>query len=331
MQAHDLKQFSEAIEKAQSILILQPDKPDGDSVASALALEEIFSDLGKSVHHYTAGRVESYLSHLIGWDRIGGNWPRHYDLALLIDTGADEQIPRLLEAHKTDLIAKPYWLLDHHPAPESMSHLTGQLTDEESASTGEMIYILSERMSWDINAQACSYIVSSILADTMNLTNAMTTVRTVEVFAAVVKLGNVNLNELNKRWRETSAYDPDLIILKGQLLSSMELYANNQIALISASKELLEEYRQRTNLAALVFFDMLNSRGVKLAIFMNDYGSMIRTSMRAKVPSAGQIAEHFGGGGHDMAAAFPCTDKTLAELKPELIAFAAQVIHDQAQ
>ena len=210
-----------------------------------------------------------------------------------------------------------------------MAHITLAIIDEAAAATGELIYSLASQLGWPVSPDACALLVSSILADTLNLTNSKTTARTVEVFAALVKLGEVNLNLLNSRWREASAYDPDLIVLKGKLLSQLEFYADNQIALVTFSKELLDEYRQRTSLAALVFFDMLNARGIKLAIVINDYGTIVRTSMRAKLPVAGPIAEHFGGGGHDMAAAFPCTDRTVAELKPDLITYAAKVIHAQ--
>ncbi|QQR51925.1 hypothetical protein IPG36_04930 [bacterium] len=42
--AQDLQKF---IDAAGTILILQPDSPDGDSLGTALGLEEILGDLGK--------------------------------------------------------------------------------------------------------------------------------------------------------------------------------------------------------------------------------------------------------------------------------------------
>ena len=44
--------FTEAkkiIDSATNIIVIQAENPDGDSVGSALALEEILSDIGKSV------------------------------------------------------------------------------------------------------------------------------------------------------------------------------------------------------------------------------------------------------------------------------------------
>ena len=39
----------DAINNAQKIVVVQAENPDGDSIGSSLALEEILSDLGKSV------------------------------------------------------------------------------------------------------------------------------------------------------------------------------------------------------------------------------------------------------------------------------------------
>ena len=43
------------ITDAEKIVIIQAENPDGDSLGSALALEEVLSDLGKSVFLYCPG------------------------------------------------------------------------------------------------------------------------------------------------------------------------------------------------------------------------------------------------------------------------------------
>ena len=44
-----LTEAKKIIDNATNIVIIQAENPDGDSVGSALALEEILSDIGKSV------------------------------------------------------------------------------------------------------------------------------------------------------------------------------------------------------------------------------------------------------------------------------------------
>ena len=50
------------IDGASKIVIIQADNPDGDSLASALALEQILGDLDKEVVLYCGVDVPRYLS-----------------------------------------------------------------------------------------------------------------------------------------------------------------------------------------------------------------------------------------------------------------------------
>ena len=61
------EKIKDSISGAQHIVIIQADNPDGDSLSSALALEEIIGDLGKDVSLYCAVMVPDYLKHLTGW------------------------------------------------------------------------------------------------------------------------------------------------------------------------------------------------------------------------------------------------------------------------
>ena len=69
-----------------TILILQPENPDGDSVASALALEEIFGELGKRVIIYSYVHIPDYLKYIQGVDRITDEFPNSFDATIVVDT-----------------------------------------------------------------------------------------------------------------------------------------------------------------------------------------------------------------------------------------------------
>ena len=57
----NIKKLQSLVNAAQTILVLQPDSPDGDSIGSALGLEEILGDLGKTVLMYSYKEPEPYL------------------------------------------------------------------------------------------------------------------------------------------------------------------------------------------------------------------------------------------------------------------------------
>lgn len=83
---HD--QIRSIVDAAEHIVIVQADNPDGDSLASALALESILGDLGKTVSLYCGSDVPSYLRYLEGWDRVQNELPIRFDASIIVDTSA---------------------------------------------------------------------------------------------------------------------------------------------------------------------------------------------------------------------------------------------------
>ena len=72
------------ISSSQKICVIQAENPDGDSLGSALALEEILSDLGKSVKLFCPVDIPKYLRYFSGWDRIEGSIYEKFDLLLTL-------------------------------------------------------------------------------------------------------------------------------------------------------------------------------------------------------------------------------------------------------
>src|ERR1700712_1833431 len=86
------KQFAENAEKiagligdAQKIVVVQADNPDADSLGSALALEHILGDMGKSVALYCGVDTPGYLRYIAGWDRVLSELPSSFDLSIIVD------------------------------------------------------------------------------------------------------------------------------------------------------------------------------------------------------------------------------------------------------
>lgn len=82
------KKFLDLVDNAHSIVIVQADNPDGDSLASSLALETLLGDLGKDVTMYCGVAIPTYLRYMEGWDRTTNELPRHFDASIIVDTSA---------------------------------------------------------------------------------------------------------------------------------------------------------------------------------------------------------------------------------------------------
>jgi len=82
-------QIKQVLDDAHKIVVLQADNPDGDSLASSLALEQILGDLGKEPYLYCGVDIPGYLTHMPGWDRVSKDLPSQFDAAIIVDTSAD--------------------------------------------------------------------------------------------------------------------------------------------------------------------------------------------------------------------------------------------------
>src|SRR6266508_434019 len=91
----EAKQIGEILDAAQRVVVLQADNPDGDSLGSALALEQILGDMGKEPILYCGVDIPSYLRYLPGWDRVTRDLPGQFDASIIVDTGADSLFENL--------------------------------------------------------------------------------------------------------------------------------------------------------------------------------------------------------------------------------------------
>ena len=88
------------ITAAQKIIVIQAENPDGDSLGSALALEEILGDMGKSVQLHCPIELPKYLHYIKGWDRVTPELDTTADLMIIVDTTAEVLLSKTLEIPK---------------------------------------------------------------------------------------------------------------------------------------------------------------------------------------------------------------------------------------
>lgn len=313
-----LKQLNDVIEKSKDILVLQPEKPDGDSLATSLALEEILGDLGKNVVMYCRDQVPEYIRITEGWDRVSDEFPAHFDMTILVDTGGPQMVARTLEKHQSKLAAKPFFILDHHASREPMPFDTIDIVDTGAAATSQILLDIARQLSWTVNAKAAQAMAAALLSDTQNLTLPNVTPDTVQALADITKLG-ADLFMIHQKRRETDALTPELLYLKGRLLQRVHYYADQRIATLIVTPEELKQYAELHDPADLVIYMMQGVKNVKVAAVLRDYGTKIKGSLRANIEVAAPAAAHFGGGGHPRAAGFRVEQGSAEKVEQELV------------
>ncbi len=330
----EANQIAELINGAQDILIVQADNPDGDSVASALALEEILGDMGKTPHLYCGVDIPVHLHYLSGWSRVSKTLPPKFDMSIIVDTSSDTLLELLeISGQKMWLKNKPCVILDHHPVPNSIMFAT-VVCNHPAVACGELIYELGKQLGWRMNNQCENYLATAILSDSLGLMSEGTTPRSIHIIAELVENGVV-LAELEAARRETMRRSPELVDYKGRLLQRVEYYADNRVAVISIPWDEIEAYSQSYNPSMLVLDDMRLTEGTEVAIAFKIYpDGKITGKIRCNFGSdiANQLAESFGGGGHAYASGFKIQDATpYDELKARVIARAAELLDQKKE
>lgn len=323
--------IKELVEPAQRIVIIQADNPDGDSLASALALEEILGDLGKETSLYCSVDVPDYLKHLKGWDRVSTEIPSQFDISIIVDTSAISLLEKLENSHYKNWVAsRPVIVLDHHADVEcDIPYATVVINDKDAVATGEVIYSVAHELGWKLNLQAKTHIVSSILADSLGLASEGTTPTTYRIIADLVE-GGVNRATLDEARRAFMKMPEQIFRYKGRLIARAEIHGDGAIALIVIPHEEIMEYSPLYNPAPLIQGDMLLIEGVKIAIVLKAYrDGKITAAIRANHGGhiAADLAVHFGGGGHVYASGFKIQDgRPVSEVKAECISLATELL-----
>jgi phosphoesterase RecJ-like protein len=305
-----------------SVLVLQPENPDGDSVASALALEEILSDQKKQVTIYSYVNIPGYLRYIQGQDRITDEFPKDFDLTIIVDTVSGSLLENTLSGERmTKIQKKPVFVLDCHPVKNDLplEHAEYFEASGNPIATGELVYQLADKEKWDINPMAATHIIEATMADTLGLTTEAVTAETVQVVADMLGKG-AKMSDIDSRRREVMKKSSDLIHYKGVLLQRIEFLLDGKLAIIHIPWEEIEKYSPHYNPTMLALEELRNTEGVEVSVGIKTYpDGKITGKLRANKPIAGEIAAHFGGGGHNYAAGFKVTDWNYDELKLEFI------------
>jgi len=308
----------ELIIKAQKIVIIQGENPDGDSLGSSLALEEILGDLKKDVTMYCATDVPKYMRYIKGWDRVEMTFKTDADLAIIVDTSADILISKALETPgvRSFLETHPVLVIDHHTTKSSLSFPHTMLADEAVA-TSEIIYALASKNNWSINAQAAENMLVAIMSDSLGLTTQNTTANSFFVAGKLTELGASN-SAIENRRREFMKKSPEILAYKGQLISRIEYFLDGKLAVIHIPWEEIQQYSDQYNPSVLVLDEMRLVEGVEIGVAIKTYpDGKVTGKLRSNMPISEEIAGFFGGGGHKYAAGFRVYeeyDKIVSEL-----------------
>lgn len=300
-----LKEIIKAIRKHDNFVLATHYNPDGDGAGSLVALASYLKDLGKKVHAYYPGHLNSTYDFLNADGDIA-----HYETT----EDADSRIARaeaiiLLDANewsRTEQMEVPLressalkLVIDHHPIEESDFDVTW--VDVTASSVGELIYQLIKEMGGGVTQKIGAALYVTILTDTGSFRFSNTTAETHRIASELIQAG-VTPSLLYQKIYERNPVEK--VRLLGHCLANINMACDNQVAWISVSRETLKRLDARDWMLDGVVEVVRTITEVEATILIREIDeNTVKASLRSRGwLDVNAIARSLGGGGHPRAS-----------------------------
>ena len=287
----------EEIKKAEKIVILTHESPDGDAVSSSLSVKHAISQFGKKADviipqypkdfNFLPGANEILMESDI--DR--------YDLAIAVDCS---DLKRLVGSEEYFVTAKKTIEIDHHSVNAMYADLN--YVDPVSPACCQVLIGMFEYFGIEINKELGTCILTGIITDTGGFQYSGVTPETFEFASELLRKG-VNISQIcQKVLRNKTKANCELTKL---LYDRMEFFEDGKIVISYITVEDNQKVdAQMGDDEGLVEIER-DIEGVEVAVLLkekegtNGFKASLRSKEKVNVSDVGLL---LGGGGHPRAA-----------------------------
>ena len=286
----------EVIESGRTFLIAAHESPDGDAIASTLALANALLEKGKIVTSYNPDGVPDDLHFLPGSENVVSQVAADqlFDVGFVLDAGELRRAGSWIRQRCKVLVN-----IDHHPQSEDFGDI--YYVDEGASATGALIYRILKAADWPVSMAVATNIYTAILADTgsFRYSNADR-----EAFSIAGEMVGMGVDPWSIAAGMYESQEEVRLRLLALALPTLKVSASGTTASIAVTRDM---YRQSG--AAGVHTDRFvnyprSIRGVEVAIFFRQVDDdHFKVGFRSSgTVDVGALARELGGGGHHNAA-----------------------------
>jgi phosphoesterase RecJ-like protein len=301
--AAGLAAVAEALRRHQRFLVTSHIHPDGDAVASVLAMAWLLRQLGKASRLVLPERVPAAYSFLPGQESIeaadaeglaaGGDWTA--DAAVIVDCS---ELGRLGPVQKLLPPGAALINVDHHVANDFPGP---RYVRTEAAATGELLYELIRHFGLTPDRDTATCLYTALLTDTGSFRFANTTAETLRIAAELLALG------VSPSGVAEQVYDVrplGALRLLAEVLATLRVSPCGRVAWLSLDEGMLERHGLDTSETEGIVNYARTIAGVKIGALFRGVGpTLTRVSWRSRPGyDVAKLAARFGGGGHVNAA-----------------------------
>ena len=297
-----LATFCKALKKTDHFLLASHINPEGDAIASVLALDSLLRRLGKRTMIVCEDPFPERLNCLPSdrWNQVKDVPPgSRFDALVVVDCPVLERIGSV---QKLITPETKIFNIDHHISNTRFGHYN--FIQPEAAACGEVLYEIFNRFKMKINKEEAKALYVSINTDTGSFKYSNTTVKSHIIASKLIRTG-IDIEKINDALYATYSFQK--IQLYSLLLGKIESSHNGKVAWVKMTREDLRK-TDATYEDTEGFIDFLKYlKEVCFCFFMSELPAPLPGEVRVSFRSKGdydvsKVAVHFGGGGHKKAA-----------------------------
>jgi len=295
-----LDDIATIVKRGKRFFLASHKDPDGDAIGSLLALGEALMLSGKDVVLFNEGPIADSMAFLAGSEKIVDrfNPESEFDALFVLDCGTLE---RLGGIYSNICNIKPLINIDHHGSNSQFGDVN--FVDSNSSSVGEIIYRLIQVADLPMSKNIAEDLFVAIQTDTGSFRYENTTKEAFTIAAEMVEWG-INPWKISRKVMDE--YSLKKLRLLELTLQTIEIFHEGKVGLITITQQMFSKAKA-DNFDSERFVDYPRSiSGVEIGVLIKELGKdYYRFSLRSNDwVNVADLAYHFGGGGHQKAAAF---------------------------
>lgn len=291
-----LDNIFEEVNKAESILIVTHENPDGDAMGSSLAMYNALKLYGKNPE-LVVPEYSRTFEFLPGSEEIKKECSKEvYDLVISVDAATLKILGNLGKYFEN---AKCKVVIDHHGSNTMFGDYN--YVNPDAPACSQLLIVILEYFNIEINKEIGTCILTGIITDTGGFKYSTVTAETFEFVAWLLSKG-VNVSNIYKRVlqvRTKSNFELNKIAM-----DRLEFLENGKVAFTYITIPDEEKVKSETGDHEGLVDIGRDIEGVEVSIFIREKaGKGLRISLRSNdYVNVSDIAILFGGGGHPRAA-----------------------------
>lgn len=290
-----LDNILEEINKAETIVILTHENPDGDAIGSGLALYNALKNMGKNpdiiIPEYP--RVFEFLPNANEIKKESSI--EKYDLAISVDCATIKMLNGFANYFEN---AKVRVSIDHH----STNTMFGDLNyvSPEAPACAQILIVVLEYFKVEVTKEIGTCILTGIITDTGGFKYSSVTAETFEFVAGLLNKG-INVSKIYKKVLQTKTRAN--FELSKRAMDRLEFFEDGKIAFTYITLQDQENVNAENGDHEGIVEIGRDVEGVEVSIFVRETDTGCKISMRSnEYVNVSDVCILLGGGGHIHAA-----------------------------